>query len=42
MQPVVESVVEGDDAEAPAKGGAEMDRLERNLHFTFFLFLFFL
>lgn len=25
--------LEGDDAEAPAKGGAEMDRLERNLHF---------
>jgi hypothetical protein len=26
-------VLEGDDAEAPNKGGAEMDRLERNLHF---------
>lgn len=26
-------VVEGDDAETPAKGGAEMDRLERNLSF---------
>jgi hypothetical protein len=26
-------VLEGDDAEAPAKGGAEMDRLERNLSF---------
>ncbi|MDZ4810940.1 MAG: hypothetical protein SGI96_22115 [Bacteroidota bacterium] len=25
--------LEGDDAEAPAKGGPEMDRLERNLHF---------
>lgn len=25
--------LEGDDAEAPAKGGAEMDRRERNLHF---------
>ncbi len=25
--------VEGDDAEAPAKGGAEMDRRERNLNF---------
>jgi hypothetical protein len=25
--------LEGDDAEAPAKGGAEMDRKERNLHF---------
>lgn len=26
-------VLEGDDAEAPNKGGAEVDRLERNLHF---------
>jgi hypothetical protein len=26
-------MLEGDDAEAPNKGGAEMDRLERNLHF---------
>jgi hypothetical protein len=26
-------VLEGDDAQAPAKGGAEMDRLERNLSF---------
>ena len=26
-------VLEGDDAEAPNKGGAEMDRLERNLSF---------
>lgn len=25
--------LEGNDAEAPAKGGEEMDRLERNLHF---------
>jgi len=25
--------LEGDDAEAPNKGGAEVDRLERNLHF---------
>ncbi len=25
--------IEGDDMEAPAKGGAEMDRRERNLHF---------
>ncbi|MBL0067579.1 MAG: hypothetical protein IPP39_03445 [Chitinophagaceae bacterium] len=25
--------LEGDDAQAPAKGGAEMDRRERNLHF---------
>lgn len=26
-------VLEGDDAEAPNKGGAEVDRLKRNLHF---------
>src|SRR3982750_644150 len=26
-------VLEGDDAQAPNKGGAEMDRLERNLSF---------
>ena len=26
-------VLEGNDAEAPNKGGAEMDRLQRNLHF---------
>jgi hypothetical protein len=26
-------VLEGDDSEAPNKGGAEVDRLERNLHF---------